>query len=301
MSSSNRATKINKIQRVIKKHYKAVSPPDRPILEHLLYACCLENAAPEQADEAFAKLQKPHFFDWNEVRVTTIAELAEVMSMLPDPKEAANRVRRSLQSLFEAHYSFDLDFFRKQGLGKSVQQLSGLDGVTPFVVAYVTQRGLAGHAIPVNRGALEIMRLLEVISDNEALKYKVPGLERTIAKTKGAEFGSLLQQLGADYHNTPHSPRVRNILIEIDASVKDRLPKRKKPAEKPAKKAAKKTPEKKTANKEAEKPAKKTAKKAAKKPAKKAAKAKPSPTKKKATKKAAKRSATKKLAKKKPR
>jgi len=286
MSSSNRAAKISKIQRVVKKHYKPVSPPDRTILEHLLYACCLEDSNPEQADEAFAKLQKPHFFDWNEVRVTTITELAEVMSMLPEPVETATRLRRTLQSLFEAHYTFDLDFFRKQGLGKSAQQLTSFDGVTPFVVAYVTQQGLAGHAIPVNRGALEIMRLLEVITDNEAAKYKVPGLERAVAKNKGTEFGSLLQQLGSDYRNSPHSTRVRSILVEIDSSVKDRLPKRKKPAD-PKDSKAKPAPAKKKAAKANTTATDSTKKNAAKKAAPK--------------KKTTKRSATKKLAKKKPR
>ena len=51
-------------------------------------------------------------------------------------------------------------------------------------------------------------------------------MERAIPKTSGLEFASLLQQLGADYRATPHSPRVRAILREIDPDCKDRLPKR---------------------------------------------------------------------------
>ena len=43
-------------------------------LEHLLYGCLLETARYDAADEAFAKL-KELYFDWNEIRVTTVTEV----------------------------------------------------------------------------------------------------------------------------------------------------------------------------------------------------------------------------------
>ncbi len=89
MSTPNRASKITKAHKVLKKHYKPYVVADRPILEHLLYACCLQSATHEAADEAFAKLQQA-YYDWNEVRVTTISELAEVMNCLP--QAGGNRV-----------------------------------------------------------------------------------------------------------------------------------------------------------------------------------------------------------------
>ncbi len=208
MSTSNRAAKITKAHKVLKKHYKPYTVADRPLLEQLLYACCLQSATHEAADEAFAKLQQA-YYDWNEVRVTTISELAEVMNCLPRAAETAARLKRTLQSVFEAHYSFDLEGLKKENIGKSVKQLERLPGVTPFAVAFVTQNGLNGHAIAVSDASLEVLRILGVISDEEAEKQKVPGLERAIAKNKGVEFGSLLHQLGADYAIAPYSSRVR--------------------------------------------------------------------------------------------
>ena len=149
MSTNNRAAILTKAHRVLKKHYKPIAPPsDRPLLEHLLYSCVLEQAKNEQADEALALLQQS-YFDWNEVRVTTIGELAETMSMLPDAPVAARRLKRVLHHVFEAHYAFDIEFLKKQNLGKSVQDIGKLKGVSPFVLAYFTQNGLSGHAIPV--------------------------------------------------------------------------------------------------------------------------------------------------------
>jgi endonuclease-3 len=225
MSSSNRASKLTKTHKVLKKHYKPHSLADRPVLEHLLYACCLEFAPPEAADESFAKLQQT-YYDWNEVRVTTISELSEVLSGLPRAAEAASRLKRSLQSVFECYYSFDLEPLKKENIGKAVKQLEGLDGISKFVVAFVTQNGLGGHAIAVNDDGLETLRVLGVVSDDEAKKQRVPGLERAISKSKGVEFGSLLHQLATDYGAAPFSPRVRAIMLEIAPDAKERFPKR---------------------------------------------------------------------------
>ena len=53
-----------------------------------MFACCLEDAGYEAAEEAFAALVHT-FFDWNEIRVTSLSELSEVMAGLPDPRVAA--------------------------------------------------------------------------------------------------------------------------------------------------------------------------------------------------------------------
>ena len=226
MTGSNRAAILSKVHKVLKKHYKpAVPPAERSVLEHLLYACCLENARVEAADEAFAKL-KELFFDWNEVRVTTTTELAEVMASIPDASAAATRIKKSLQSVFEANYTFDLDPLQKQNLGKAEKDLEKIVGSSAFVRAYVVQHALGGHSIPVNAGAVDAMYSVGVISDGEADKSQVPGAERAIPKNKGVEFGSLLQQFGADLSASPGSSKLRAILAEIEPQYKERLEKR---------------------------------------------------------------------------
>ena len=227
MASASRSAQFTKVFKVLKKqHYKPVVPdPERPVLEHLLLACCLENAHYEAANEAYAALDHT-FFDWNEVRVTSIAELSEVMSGLPEPREAANRVKRVLQSVFEKTYSYDLEEHRKKNLGPTIKWLKQLDGTTNFTVSYVVQSTLGGHAIPIDAGTSALLRLVDLLSDKDVKADVVPGLERAIAKAKGIEFGSLLHQLGADFTANPYSPAIRSILLEINPQIKDQLPKR---------------------------------------------------------------------------
>ena len=335
MSATNRAQVINKLFKIAKKHYQYVPPvSSRSVLEHMLYACCLENSNHEAADEAFAKLEQ-QFFDWNEVRVTTAAELAESMKGLADPDSASKLMKKTLHGVFETYYKFDLDFLKKENLRKTVQQFSKFRGVSPFVVSYAAQVALGGHFIPIDQATQNLMYVCGVISEDEAKKGKVPGLERTIAKTKGIEFASVVHQLAAAFHKSPFGKDARAIILSIAPDANDRFPKRggrkkqeepapvektpaktdkKKPAAKTAKTKPVKTTKvaKKAAPKKAAKSAvkKKTAKKTAKKTTKKKAAKKPSPkkstrttktTKKKTTGKPKKKSATRSLSRKKPR
>lgn len=225
MSTFNRSALINTAYEVLKQHYQPFLPPaDRSVFEHLLYACCLEDARPEAADEAFAKLQQT-FFDWNEIRVTTVRELSETMSSLPDPTRAATKLKRVLQHIFETHYSFDIESLKKQNLGKSIKDLEGIRGVTPFVVDYVTQHGLGGHAIPLSASIVDLLTVLGIVTETEAKRNRIPGLERAIPKAKGVEFASLLQQFAADFALSPNSAKLRPILLQIDPEAKDRLAK----------------------------------------------------------------------------
>jgi endonuclease III len=253
MAKTDRSAQFTKLQKVLRKHYEPVLPlADRSLLEHLLFAVCLENSPYDKAEDAFARLQV--YDDWNEIRVTSQTELQEMMGGLGDPAGSATRVKGVLQGVFEQglfdqKYNYDIDPLRKQNIGKAIKELEKFPSVTPFVAAYVTQAGLGGHAIPLDQGTLDAMLLLDLISDKDREKGVAPGLERAIPKNKGAEFASLLHQLGADYYNAAHTPRVRAILLEINPDIKDRLPKR------PGKEAAEPAAEARPAKKAASKPA----------------------------------------------
>jgi endonuclease-3 len=226
MGNSNRTALLNKTHRVLKQHYTSVAPPaERPLLEHLVFATVLENAPFEIAEKIYTHLSK-NFFDWNEVRVSTLTELSEVTRSLPDPLAAASNLKRILQGVFESTYSFDLEPVKKQNISQGIKQLERLGGTTPFSLAYVTQAALSGHAIPLDRGALDVLAIVGVISESEAQSGKLNGLERVIAKTKGVEFGSLLHQLAAEYVANPFSVSVRKMLLSINPEAKDRFPKR---------------------------------------------------------------------------
>lgn len=218
MSTKNRGDRIQLLQKVVTKHFTPVVPPDdRTVLEHLLYACCLEDAPYEAADEAFHRLQES-FFDWNEVRVTTVSELRDTLHALHDPSAAAMRIKRCLQSIFETRYSFDLQELVKMNQGKAVQELEKLAGISRFVLAYVTQHAFGGHAIPVSDSIVQVLLATEIVSESEVSKGQTPSLERTISKNKGAEVASCLHQLAVLNLQSPTAKQTRTIMKEAGAA-----------------------------------------------------------------------------------
>ena len=153
------------------------------------------------------------------------------MACLPDPRTAANRVKRVLHAVFENTFNFDLEDLRKKNLGPTVKWLEKLDGMTGFAVAYTVQAALGGHAIPIDTGTMAALRVLDLVTEKDAAAGEVPGIERAVAKAKGMEFGSLLHELGADYSANPYSAAIRDILVQIEPECQSRLPKRRpKPA-----------------------------------------------------------------------
>ncbi|MEC8345630.1 MAG: hypothetical protein VXZ63_10835, partial [Planctomycetota bacterium] len=190
MSAANRANLIAKVQKVCKKHFQSVKPSEsRNVFETIIFGCCLEDATFEQAEEGFARLQEL-YFDWNEVRVTTAKELSEAMVGYHQPLVAATRVKKCLQSIFETHYTFDIDFLKKENLGKAVDKIKNYRGMTSFVVSYVSQSALGGHSLPLGAAEMALMLAAGVITEKEKQKSSVPGLERAIPKSKGVEFFS---------------------------------------------------------------------------------------------------------------
>ena len=229
MSAANRAALIKKIHRTLKAAYPKFQLPikDRPLAEHILYGCCLENSTSDQASEAFGKLQTL-YIEWNEIRVSSTKELAEVMDCLTDPAAAAHRIRRTLHNLYESFYDYDIDFLTKENLGKAQKTIKSFQGkakkMLDFVVDYVTQNGLGGHCIPLNLEAYEILLILDIISKNERRFRKVPGLERAISKNKGAEFGALMHAFSVDFAENPYDPKLHELLLKINPKCKDNLP-----------------------------------------------------------------------------
>ena len=235
MSNKNRGDRIQLLHKVVKKYYKPVATPEgRAVLEHLIYACCLEDARYESADEAFHRLQES-YFDWNEVRVTTVTELAEVLHNLPDPSAAAVRVKKNLQSIFETRYSFEIEDMVKMNQGKAIQELEKLGGISKFVLGYTIQNSLGGHSIPVSDSIMKILIATEIVSEAEAAKGQAPGLERTVAKSKGLEFSSCVHQFAVDCLLQPTSKQIKAMLKEAGAVEPPPKKEEPKPAPKPEK------------------------------------------------------------------
>ncbi|MFM7244680.1 MAG: hypothetical protein ACKO40_11005 [Planctomycetaceae bacterium] len=226
---------IPKLHKALKASYKPVAfNTNRDLLDQVLVACCLENAPYEAAERAHARLRESAF-DLNEIRVTTVAELAEFLGDLPDPAHAALSLRRVLQSVFESTYAFSLDHAKKHSLAHGLKVLEGMHGIPQFVVAHVASTALGGHMIPLDKGAVAALYVCGLTTQAEYDSGKVQGLERIIGKKAGIEFSSLLHQFGIEVLTNLHGATVRKVVQAVNpTALKDRMPKRGEPLPAPA-------------------------------------------------------------------
>ena len=228
----NRQQLVAKLHKALRATYKPVDHDNqRPLLEQVLYACCLENTPYDVAAQSMKRLGES-YFDLNEVRVTTVAELAETLHDLPDPSRAALALRRVLQGVFESTYSFSLENAKKHSIAHGMKILEHIHGIPPFVVAFIGSTSLGGHFIPLDMGAMQGLFLVGIISQEEYDADKSPGLERFIPKKASLEFGSLLHQFGVDVLANLHGSGVKKVLQATNPDAK-RLPKRGEPLPRP--------------------------------------------------------------------
>ena len=195
-TATNKQKLINQVFTALGKGRPAAEPADRPVLEQFIYALCREGTTRAVADEAFDAL-KTRFFDWNEVRVSSAEEIADALAGLPDPEVRAQRVIDFLHEVFETTFSFDLDGLQKKGLKQAAKQLSRYKAASDYTVAWVTQQGLGGHAIPLDAPALAVLRRLGVLEDGTDVEALRTALEHLVPKAKGPLFVDVVSELAA--------------------------------------------------------------------------------------------------------
>lgn len=178
--------------------------PERGVLEQFIFGVCRQGTTTAQAGTAFDNL-KARFFDWNEVRVSSYREVEEALEPLPDAEAKAHRIILFLQEVFELHYSFDLDKLQKEGLKQALKKLSRFKAADDFVCAWVSQRTLGGHSIPIDEPALRCAQRLGLVEENRGDLEEVRGsLEHQVIKAKGVPFTEALSLVACSYcHEEP--------------------------------------------------------------------------------------------------
>jgi len=184
--------------------------PPRSVLEEFVYAILREGHTRAAADQAFDCLRKS-FFDWNEVRVSMAEELVAVIGpWITDAERRAQRIIDLLQEVFESTFSFDLEGLDKKGTKQAGKALSRYQAATAYTIAWVTQRNLGGHALPLDDASIRCLRRLKLVEDGQTdLEVIRTALEHQIPKSKGSQFVDLLSHLSKEHcwEEDPDCPR----------------------------------------------------------------------------------------------
>jgi endonuclease III len=210
MATQSKTQLLTNIHTLLKKRYKPKAEPNGSrlsVLKAVVYGICHEDTTREHANQALSRFED-EFFDWNELRVSSVEEIQESLAGIPDPDERAQRIRRFLRQLFNRTYGFTLDALAKKPLKDALKVLQTYDAfASDYVTATVIQQALGGHAIPVDKSA---HRVLDRVGVSEA---EIPALrvilERAVPKNRGSEFLDLIEDVANDtcLETNPECPR----------------------------------------------------------------------------------------------
>jgi endonuclease III len=198
MKASDRQAVLRRVTSLLQKRYgRSVPKSQRDVLHTLLFAITLENTSHEAAEAALSRLIGA-FHDLNEIRVSSITELAALLDGVPDPDWKALRIREALQFTFEKHYSFDLESLKRKTMDVAEKQLAKIAYLTPFARNYVLQHCLGSHVVPVDDATRTVIRWLGLApldADNEATAEE---LKSAVRKQDAALTCHVLRELALD-------------------------------------------------------------------------------------------------------
>lgn len=194
----DRQTIVQNLMTALKKRYKSAVPKySYTLLESLMYAAILEDAAETEAKEAYDRLLKA-FYDLNEIRVSSITEIEEALNPLPNPGWPALRIREILQHTFEKYYRFDLDELKRKPVEQVEKQISKFKHITPFMKLFLIQNCLGAHAVPIDDKSRDLLAFLGVIEPQASIDDAAEDLKHIVRKADTSQFCHLVRDLACD-------------------------------------------------------------------------------------------------------
>ena len=193
--SKGYSKKIRELYRSLKaKHPKVKKVTYDEPADAVVYAIIGENMngpATESAIKRFAD----YFIDLNDLRVSQVEEILEVLGEdTPATKVIASNLKKALKAVFDGYNSVSLESLKKIGKRPARQVLDKMDGISRFVVNYCMLASLQSHAMPLTERMIEYLRNNQLV-EPDADEQQIEGfLAKQISAENAYEFYVLLRR-----------------------------------------------------------------------------------------------------------
>jgi endonuclease III len=210
--SKEYAKKIRELYRSLKaKHPKVKKVTYDEPADAVVYAIVGENMngpATESAIKRFAD----YFIDLNDLRVSQVEEISEVLGEdTPATKDIASNLIKALKAVFDQYNSVSLESLKKIGKRPARQVLEKMDGISRFVVNYCMLAALQSHAIPLTKRMIEYLRNNQ-LADPDADEQQIEGfLAKQISAENAYEFYVLLRRQSESRRTKKKKKTVRKV------------------------------------------------------------------------------------------
>jgi endonuclease III len=193
-NSKEYSKNIQNLYRTLKhKHSKVQEVNYEAVTDAVVYSIISEKMS-EKAAESAVKRCTEYFVDLNDLRVSRVEEIVEVLGEnTPVTREVASIIIRVLQAIFNDYHKVSLEPLKKLGKRPARQVLEKIDGTSNFVVDYCMLTSLRGHAIPLTDNMIKYLKANDLV-DSDADGQQISGfLAKQISAKSGYEFYALLR------------------------------------------------------------------------------------------------------------
>ncbi len=198
IKASDRSKVCQQIVTILKKEYGSRPPSyDYDVLDTLLFSICLENSNFADAEAALQRL-KDDFFDYNELRVSSITEIQNAFVNMSEPEWRAMRVRDVLQFVFENGYTYDVEDLKKKTMDSAEKHLKKIKSLRPFSIAHTLLHALGSHLVPVSDRILSTSIWLGLLEPKTKVKAAGEQLKGAVRKSDVPLFYYLFSCLVSD-------------------------------------------------------------------------------------------------------
>jgi endonuclease III len=221
-NSKDYSKKIQRLHKSLSRKYPKVQKVvhEEPV-DAIIYAV-ISSKLDEKTTESAIKKFSDYFIDLNDLRVSRIEEITEMLGEDTIVTRAiASRITTVLRAVFNLYHKVSLEVLKKMGKRPARQVLEKLEGSSRFVVDYCMLTSLQGHAIPLTEVMIEYLKSKDLVYP-EADEQEIGGfLTKQISARKGYEFYSLLRR-DSEAHRSAKEKKAKT------ASAKRKTTKRKK-------------------------------------------------------------------------
>ncbi|MCX5644132.1 MAG: hypothetical protein NTZ17_05535 [Phycisphaerae bacterium] len=194
-NSKEHAQRLQRLYRELKRAHPEVEKTtyEDPV-EALICGIISERMTEVAAQKAFREISKA-FVDWNDLRVSRVEEVAEVLGRKTVTGRAtAVALTAALRWVFDKHHKISLQTLKKLGKRPAREDLEKIDGISRFVINYCLLTSLEAHAIPVTEPMADYLKQNGIIDANADEEDLGGFLTRCVSAKDAHEFYVLLRR-----------------------------------------------------------------------------------------------------------
>ncbi len=194
-NSKEYAQRLKKLYRGLKRtHSKVEKTTYEDPVEALICGIIHERMNESAAHKAIREIRAA-FVDWNDLRVSRVEEIVEVLGGdTASSRSTALALTSVLRDVFDEYHRISLQPLLKLGKRPAKQGIEKLEGVSRFVVNYCMLTSLRAHAVPLTGGMVEYLKRNGIVETDANEEDVEVFLTRQIPAKDAYAFYTLLRR-----------------------------------------------------------------------------------------------------------